>query len=129
MDRLDELESQSIYIIREAHYHYKNLAVLWSIGKDSTTLVWLCRKAFFGKIPFPALHIDTSYKFPKMYKFRDEYSKIWGMNLFVSRNEEAIAAGMMTAVDMDRGIRDLYRTAAVDGVFCYTFFKAVAVKS
>ncbi|HUV63796.1 MAG TPA: sulfate adenylyltransferase subunit CysD [Sedimentisphaerales bacterium] len=94
MDRLDQLESQSIYIIREAYYHYKKLAVLWSIGKDSTTLVWLCRKAFFGKIPFPALHIDTSYKFPQMYQFRDEYSKKWGMELLVSRNEAALAAGM-----------------------------------
>ncbi len=94
MDRLDELESQSIYIIREAYYHYRKLAVLWSIGKDSTTMVWLCRKAFFGNIPFPALHIDTSYKFPQMYKFRDEYSKKWGFELIVVRNEEAIAAGM-----------------------------------
>ena len=52
MDRLDKLESQSIYIIREAHYHYKKPALLWSIGKDSTTLLWLCRKAFLGSIPF-----------------------------------------------------------------------------
>lgn len=94
MNRLDELESQSIYIIREAYYHYRKIAVLWSIGKDSTTLVWLCRKAFLGKIPFPALHIDTSYKFPEMYRFRDEYSKKWGMELIISRNEEALAAGM-----------------------------------
>jgi len=94
MDKLDELESQSIYIIREAYHHYKKLAVLWSIGKDSTSLVWLCRKAFFGKIPFPAMHIDTSYKFPQMYKFRDEYAKKWGIELIVARNEEAIAAGM-----------------------------------
>ncbi len=94
MDKLDELESQSIYIIREAYHHYKNLAVLWSIGKDSTTLVWLTRKAFFGKVPFPALHIDTSYKFPEMYQFRDEYSKKWGLDLVVTRNEEALAAGM-----------------------------------
>ena len=94
MDRLDELESQSIYIIREAYYHYKKLAILWSIGKDSTTMVWLCRKAFFGKIPFPALHIDTGYKFPEMYEFRDEYAKIWNMDLVIARNEEAIAGGM-----------------------------------
>jgi len=94
MDKLDELESQSIYIIREAFYHYKKPAVLWSIGKDSTTLVWLCRKAFFGKLPFPALHIDTGYKFEQMYKFRDEYSKKWGFEVIVARNEAAIAAGM-----------------------------------
>jgi sulfate adenylyltransferase subunit 2 len=94
MDKLDELESQSIYIIREAFYHYKKLAVLWSIGKDSTTLVTLVRKAFFGKVPFPALHIDTSYKFPEMYRFRDEYSKIWGMDLVIAQNKQALDAGM-----------------------------------
>ena len=94
MDTLDELESQSIYIIREAYHHYKKLAVLWSIGKDSTTLVWLVRKAFFGKVPFPALHIDTTYKFKEIYEFREKYSKIWGLDLVVARNEEAIAAGM-----------------------------------
>jgi len=94
MDRLDELESQSVYIIREAYYHYKKLAMLWSVGKDSTTMLWLCRKAFFGQIPFPLLHIDTSYKFPEMYKFRDEYSKKWGLKLLIARNEEALAKGM-----------------------------------
>lgn len=94
MDKLDELESQSIYIIREAYYHYKNLAVLWSIGKDSTTLVWLVRKAFFGKVPFPALHIDTTYKFKEIYEFREKYAKIWDLDLVVARNDEAIAAGM-----------------------------------
>jgi len=94
MNKLDDLENQSIYIIREAYYHYKKLAVLWSVGKDSTTLVWLCRKAFFGQVPFPALHIDTGYKFPEMYRFRDEYSAKWSLNLVVARNEEAIAKGM-----------------------------------
>jgi len=94
MDRLDELESQSVYIIREAYYHYRKLAMLWSVGKDSTTMVWLCRKAFFGKIPFPFLHIDTSFKFPEMYRFRDEYSKKWGIEMLVAKNEEALAKGM-----------------------------------
>ena len=94
MNRLDELENQSLFIIREAFYHYKKLALLWSIGKDSTTLLWLCRKAFFGEVPIPLLHIDTGYKFPEMYRFRDEYSKAWGMELLISRNEEAIAGGM-----------------------------------
>jgi sulfate adenylyltransferase subunit 2 len=94
MDKLDELESQSIYIIREAYYHYKKLAVLWSIGKDSTALMWLVRKAFFGKVPIPALHIDTTYKFKEIYEFREKYCKMWDLDLVVARNDEALAAGM-----------------------------------
>jgi sulfate adenylyltransferase subunit 2 len=94
MDHLDELESKSIYIIREAYKQYKNIAVLWSIGKDSTALVWLCRKAFYGKIPFPVQHLDTSYKFKEIYEFRDRYAKEWGLKLAVDRNEKALAAGM-----------------------------------
>jgi sulfate adenylyltransferase subunit 2 len=94
MDHLDELESKSIFIIREAYKQFKNIALLWSIGKDSSCLLWLVRKAFYGKIPFPVVHIDTSYKFPEMIAWRDEYAEKWGLNLIVSRNEEAIAAGM-----------------------------------
>jgi len=94
MDKLSELENQSIYVIREAHYHFKNLAMLWSIGKDSTTLLWLCRKAFFGKLPFPVLHIDTSYKFREIYEFRDHYARQWGLELLVARNDGALEAGM-----------------------------------
>ena len=94
MDHLSELESKSIYIIREAYNQFKNIAALWSIGKDSTTLMWLCRKAFYGHIPFQVMHIDTSFKFPKMYKFRDEYAKIWNFDLIVTRNEKALAEGM-----------------------------------
>ena len=85
MNHLDELENNSIYIIREAYKQFKNIGVLWSIGKDSTTLVWLCRKAFFGKVPFPAIHIDTTYKFPEMYKFRDFFAKEWELKLMVEK--------------------------------------------
>ncbi len=94
MDHLTRLENKSIFIIREAYYRFRNIAILWSVGKDSTTLLWLCRKAFFGKIPFPVIHIDTSYKFPEMYKFRDEYAKEWGLNLIVGKNEKQIKAVM-----------------------------------
>ncbi|MFQ6105767.1 MAG: sulfate adenylyltransferase subunit CysD [Candidatus Hydrothermarchaeaceae archaeon] len=94
LDYLDELESRSIYIIREAYKQFKDVAMLWSVGKDSTALLWLVRKAFFGKIPFPVIHIDTGYKFPKMYEFRDKYAKEWGLNLIVGKNEEAIKGGM-----------------------------------
>ena len=94
MDRLDELESRSIYVIREAWAQFRRLALLWSIGKDSTTLVWLARKAFFGRIPFPALHIDTGYKFPEIYAFRDHYAREFGLDVLVGRNEGSLAAGM-----------------------------------
>lgn len=94
MDHLSALENKSIFIIREAYYKFKDIAILWSVGKDSTTLLWLCRKAFFGKIPFPVIHIDTGYKFPEMYRFRDEYARKWGLDLIIGRNDEKINSGM-----------------------------------
>ncbi|MDR3497592.1 MAG: sulfate adenylyltransferase subunit 2 [Parvibaculum sp.] len=80
MDRLDQLESQSIYIFREAFNRIENIAMLWSLGKDSNVMIWLARKAFFGHVPFPVMHVDTEKKFPEMYEFRDRYAKEWGLN-------------------------------------------------
>ena len=94
MDYLDSLEDKSIYIIREAYSRFKDIGLLWSIGKDSTTLLWLCRKAFFGNIPFPVIHIDTSYKFKEIYSFRDVYAKRWKLELSISKNAQALKAGM-----------------------------------
>ena len=59
----------------------KKLALLWSLGKDSNVMIWLARKAFFGRVPFPALHVDTGKKFPEMYAFRDRYGKEWELDL------------------------------------------------
>lgn len=67
MDSLSKLENESIYLIREAYSQFKDIGMLWSIGKDSTTLLWLIRKAFYGKIPFPVIHLDTGYKFKEIY--------------------------------------------------------------
>jgi sulfate adenylyltransferase subunit 2 len=94
MDYLSELENKSIYIIREAYSRFKNTALLWSIGKDSTTMLWIARKAFFGRIPFPVMHIDTSYKFKEIYEFRDAYAKKWGLELLISKNEAALREKM-----------------------------------
>ncbi|MEA2075622.1 MAG: phosphoadenosine phosphosulfate reductase family protein, partial [Euryarchaeota archaeon] len=94
MLELQDLENRSIYIIREAYAEFENPAVLWSMGKDSTTALALCRKAFFGKIPFPVIHIDTGYKFKQMYEFRDRIADEWGLDLIIARNEEAIKAGV-----------------------------------
>jgi len=83
MDHLDALESKSIYILREAFNRIDKLAMLWSLGKDSNAMVWLTKKAFFGHVPFPLIHIDTGKKFPEMYAFRERYSKEWNLDLRV----------------------------------------------
>ena len=75
MKRLDRLENQSIYLIREAYRYFKPISVLWSLGKDSNVMLWLIRKAFCGHIPFPVVHIDTGKKFQEMYEFRKKFSK------------------------------------------------------
>jgi len=94
MSHLDKLENQSIFVIREAFSQFKNVAMLWSIGKDSTCLLWLVRKAFYGRLPFPVLHIDTTFKFKEIYAFREKYVKEWNLDLKVARNEDAISSGM-----------------------------------
>jgi len=66
--------------------------MLWSIGKDSTVLLWLTRKAFFGHVPFPLVHIDTSHKLPEMIAYRDRLVERWGLNLIYGQNHEALAA-------------------------------------
>ena len=76
---IKELEEKSIYIIRETTNNFKNVAALWSMGKDSTSMLMLARKAFLGKVPFPVIHIDNGIDFPETYKFRDELAKKWDL--------------------------------------------------
>lgn len=90
MNRLDKLENKSIHIIREAYSQFKDLCMLWSIGKDSTVMLWLVRKAFYGHVPIPLIHIDTEYKIPEMISYRDELSKKWNLNMIYGTNELAI---------------------------------------
>ncbi len=94
MDHLDILEAQSIYILREAYKKLGRLGMLWSIGKDSTVLLWLAKKAFFGHCPFPFVHVDTTYKIPEMIEYRDRLARELGLDLIVYTNQEAIDAGM-----------------------------------
>ena len=94
LNHLQSLEAESIHILREAAAEFSHPVMLYSIGKDSSVMLRLAQKAFFpGKIPFPLLHIDTSYKFPEMIKFRDSYAREIGAELIVHRNEEAIGNG------------------------------------
>ena len=91
MNHLDELESKSIYIIREAYANFKNLGMLWSMGKDSTVLLFLTKKAFYGHLPFPLVHIDTHYKIPEMIEYRDRLTREWHLPMIVGSNEDALA--------------------------------------
>jgi sulfate adenylyltransferase subunit 2 len=91
---LRALEAESIHILREAVAEFARPVMLYSIGKDSSVMLRLAQKAFYpGKIPFPLLHIDTSYKFPEMVEFRDRYAREIGAELIVHKNQEALDAG------------------------------------
>lgn len=115
MDQLDQLEHRSVHILREAYAAFRNLGMLWSIGKDSTVLLWLTRKAFFGHVPFPLIHIDTSFKIPEMIQYRDRLVAEWGLNLMYGQNEAALAA--------DR----TFPAGAVDRMTCCSLLKTEAL--
>ncbi len=91
MNYLDKLEAQSVYILREAYREFKSICMLWSIGKDSTVLLWLARKAFFGHVPLPLVHIDTHYKIPEMINYRDELALQWKLTMLYGENATALA--------------------------------------
>lgn len=90
MNHLDELENKSVHILREAYSAFPSLCMLWSIGKDSTVLLWLARKAFFGHIPFPLVHVDTAYKIPEMIAYRDDLAKRFRIDMVYGQNEDAL---------------------------------------
>src|SRR5499427_5850016 len=116
MTHLDRLEARSVHIFREAYSAFDRLAMLWSIGKDSTVLLWLARKAFFGHVPFPLVHIDTSFKIPEMIAYRDRLVAQWGLSIIYGRNEEALAA------------RQTFPDGAVDRIGCCSLLKTEALR-
>jgi sulfate adenylyltransferase subunit 2 len=92
---LRQLEAESIHIIREVAAEFDNPVMLYSIGKDSSVMVQLARKAFHpGKLPFPLLHIDTTWKFRAMIEFRDRFCKEHGLDLLVYTNRQGVAEGI-----------------------------------
>jgi sulfate adenylyltransferase subunit 2 len=94
LTHLDQLEAESIHILREVVAEFDRPVMLYSVGKDSSVMVRLAQKAFApGRIPFPLLHVDTGYKFGEMYEFRDRFVREIGAELDIFRNEDAIAAG------------------------------------
>src|ERR1700753_1475293 len=94
LTHLRALEAESLQIIREVVAEFTNPVMLYSIGKDSSVLVRLAQKAFHpGPIPFPLLHIDTTYKFKEMITFRDHFAAETGFQLIVHSNHAALDAG------------------------------------
>ena len=116
MDHLDELEHKSVHIFREAYANFKSLCMLWSIGKDSTVLLWLARKAFFGHVPFPLVHIDTSFKIPEMIRYRDRLAAEWNLNLIYGENAQALKD------------KRTFPDGAVDRITCCGLLKSEALK-
>jgi len=95
LTQLKMLESESIHIMREVVAEFRNPVMLYSIGKDSSVMLHLARKAFYpAPLPFSLLHVDTGYKFPEMYAFRDAFIQEIGAELIVRSNDDAIAKGM-----------------------------------
>ena len=95
LTHLKQLEAESIHIIREVAAEFANPVMLYSIGKDSSVMVRLAQKAFHpGRLPFPLMHVDTTWKFKEMTRFRDEFCKANNLNLIVSINAEGVAQGI-----------------------------------
>ncbi|MBM7558079.1 sulfate adenylyltransferase subunit CysD [Halanaerobacter jeridensis] len=117
MDHLDKLENKSIHILREAYSEFNNLSMLWSIGKDSTVMLWLARKAFFGHVPFPLVHIDTDYMIPKMIEHRDKLAKKWELDMIYGQDEKSLEENMT------------YPEGNVDHQECCRRLKAEALKN
>lgn len=117
MNQITELESLGIHILREAYANFRNLCMLWSIGKDSTVLLWLARKAFYGHVPFPLVHIDTSYKIPEMIEYRDRLTREWKLPMVYGQNKSALEAG------------ETYPNGRIDRIQCCRLLKAEALKN
>jgi sulfate adenylyltransferase subunit 2 len=124
---LRALEAESIHILREVAAEFERPVMLYSIGKDSSVMLRLAQKAFYpGNIPFPLLHVDTSYKFGEMLTFRDSYAASIGARLIVHRNEAALAAGAnpfqlgtqkCCALLKTRGLLDALASGPYDAAF------------
>lgn len=110
---IDALESESIAIFREVVAQFENPVMLYSIGKDSSVLLHLARKAFYpGKIPFPLLHVDTGWKFREMIEFRDRMAAEHGFQLLVHTNEEGRRQGI-NPFDHGSSYTDIMKTEAL----------------
>ena len=127
LDHLRALEAESIHIMREVVAEFERPVMLYSIGKDSSVLLRLAQKAFYpGPIPFPLLHVDTTYKFREMIEFRDQMAAAVGARLIVHTNEEAIGDGTQPfKVGTQRCCGLLKTKALLDGLQAGNFDAAI----
>ena len=111
LTHLRQLEAESIHIIREVAAEFSNPVMLYSIGKDSSVMLHLARKAFYpGTLPFPLLHVDTGWKFREMYEFRGRTAKAYGCELLVHKNPEGVAMGINPFVHGSAKHTDIMKT-------------------
>lgn len=111
LTHLRQLEAESIHIIREVAAEFSNPVMLYSIGKDSSVMLHLARKAFYPcTLPFPLLHVDTGWKFREMYEFRDRTAKAYGCELLVHQNPEGVAMGINPFVHGSAKHTDIMKT-------------------
>jgi sulfate adenylyltransferase subunit 2 len=121
-DALAHLEQHSIHLIREAHARLKPLAMLWSLGKDSNTLIWLVRKAFLGRVPFPVILLDTGQEFDEVYAFRDRYVREWGLDYInapcppVEETDASLPPAARSAARKTLGLKRLLAERGFGGV-------------
>ncbi|MEE2694746.1 MAG: sulfate adenylyltransferase subunit CysD [Pseudomonadota bacterium] len=121
-ENLRKLENESVYIIRQAFRSISNIAMLWSLGKDSNVMVWLAFKAFLGKIPFPLVHVDTGRKFKEMYKFREEYREKWKLNLIkgqcpsLEKIDPSLPPAARSAARKTEGLKEIIRKYKFKGI-------------
>jgi sulfate adenylyltransferase subunit 2 len=114
LTHLKQLEAESIHVIREAAAEFDKPVMLYSIGKDSSVMVRLARKAFHpGKLPFPLLHIDTTWKFREMIEFRDRFTKEHGLELLVHTNQRGLAEGINPFDHGSKKYTDVMKTEAL----------------
>ncbi len=127
LTHLRTLEAESIHILREVASEFQRPVMLYSIGKDSSVLLRLAQKAFYpGRIPFPLLHIDTSFKFKEMIEFRDRYTRELGVELLVYKNQEALDDGAQPfKLGTQRCCGLLKTKALLDGLAKWNFDAAI----
>ena len=121
---LDDLEARSIYIIREAYARINPMGMLWSIGKDSTAMLWLVRKAFFGRVPFPLVLLDTGMEMDEVYAFRDMLTKEWDLDVIShpcppeEDMDQTLPPATRAAMRKTEGLKTLLDEHKFKGIFC-----------